>query len=153
VPRWRGLRLSKADTPQAPGRTPDKAPQAPLRCPGAEDTPPEASEAPAREADNSAEPVPAAGEPGDRGLDVGGGQRSEIRRGGGRAEVSAPQVPGGAGALEQRASEPAVAQLVDAPPVTGVLEDPLQHGERLRVERVTRLFRDHGHDLGQLARG
>jgi hypothetical protein len=48
-----------ADTPQAPGRTPHSAslrasgttqPQAPLRCPGAEDTPPEASEAPAREA-------------------------------------------------------------------------------------------------------
>ena len=37
-------------TPQAPGRTPHKAPQAPLRCPAAEDTPPEASEAPAREA-------------------------------------------------------------------------------------------------------
>src|SRR5215831_13022018 len=28
------------DAPQAPGRTPHKAPQAPLRCPGAEDTPP-----------------------------------------------------------------------------------------------------------------
>ena len=37
-------------TPQPPGRTPHKAPQAPLRCPGGEDTPPEASEAPAREA-------------------------------------------------------------------------------------------------------
>src|SRR5215470_5702636 len=36
--------------PQPPGRTPHKAPQAPLRCPGGEDTPPEASEAPAREA-------------------------------------------------------------------------------------------------------
>jgi hypothetical protein len=45
--------------PQAPGRTPHSAgrrasgttqPQAPLRCPGAEDQPPEASEAPAREA-------------------------------------------------------------------------------------------------------
>src|SRR6266567_430888 len=35
-------------TPQPPGRTPYKAPQAPLRCPGGEDTPPEASEAPAR---------------------------------------------------------------------------------------------------------
>jgi len=41
-----------ADTPQAPGRTPHNAnqrtsgttqPQAPLRCPGAEDTSPEAS--------------------------------------------------------------------------------------------------------------
>jgi uncharacterized protein len=40
------------DTPQAPGRTPHKAPQAPLRCPGAEDQPSEASEAPARGADN-----------------------------------------------------------------------------------------------------
>jgi hypothetical protein len=39
-----------ATTPQALGRTPHKAPQAPLRCPGAEDTPSEASEAPAREA-------------------------------------------------------------------------------------------------------
>ena len=48
-----------ATTPQALGRTPHSAsrrasgttqPQAPLRCPGAEDTPPEASEAPAREA-------------------------------------------------------------------------------------------------------
>jgi hypothetical protein len=36
--------------PQAPGRTPQKAPQAPLRCPGAEDRPAEAGEAPAREA-------------------------------------------------------------------------------------------------------
>jgi hypothetical protein len=32
--------------PQVPGRTPHKAPQAPLRCPGAEDQPPEAREAP-----------------------------------------------------------------------------------------------------------
>jgi hypothetical protein len=48
-----------ATTPQALGRTPHGAsrrasgttqPQAPLRCPGAEDMPPEASEAPAREA-------------------------------------------------------------------------------------------------------
>ena len=39
-----------AVTPQAPGRTPHKAPQAPLRCPGAVATPPEASEAPATEA-------------------------------------------------------------------------------------------------------
>ena len=37
--------------PEALGRTPHKAPQAPLRCPGAEDQPPEASEAPAREAE------------------------------------------------------------------------------------------------------
>src|SRR5262249_45000162 len=37
-------------TPQPPGRTPHKAPQAPLRGPGGEDQPPEASEAPAREA-------------------------------------------------------------------------------------------------------
>jgi hypothetical protein len=43
--------MSVAITPQAPGRTPHKAPQAPLRCPGAEDPPPEASEAPARGAD------------------------------------------------------------------------------------------------------
>src|SRR5436190_5052750 len=41
-----------ARAPQPPGRTPHKAPQAPLRCPGGEDTPPEASEAPAREAMN-----------------------------------------------------------------------------------------------------
>jgi hypothetical protein len=34
------------ETPQAPGRTPNKAPRAPLRCPGAEDQPPEAREAP-----------------------------------------------------------------------------------------------------------
>jgi cobaltochelatase CobN len=40
-----------SDTPQPPGRTPHKAPQAPLRCPRGEDTPPEASEAPAREAE------------------------------------------------------------------------------------------------------
>jgi hypothetical protein len=46
-------------TPQPPGRTPHSAslracgttqPQAPLWCPGGEDRPPEASEAPAREA-------------------------------------------------------------------------------------------------------
>ena len=53
--------ISGGVTPQAPGRTPHKAPQAPLRCPGAETllvpgasprtpVPPEASEAPAREA-------------------------------------------------------------------------------------------------------
>jgi precorrin-8X/cobalt-precorrin-8 methylmutase len=43
--------LGEEEPPQAPGRTPHKAPQAPLRGPGAEDQPPEASEAPAREAD------------------------------------------------------------------------------------------------------
>src|SRR5216684_8224572 len=43
-------------TPQPPGRTPHKAPQAPLRCPGGEDPPPEASEAPAREADDMTAP-------------------------------------------------------------------------------------------------
>ena len=45
-------------TPQPPGRTPHKAPQAPLRGPGGEDPPPEAREAPrgrppAREADDA----------------------------------------------------------------------------------------------------
>ena len=45
------LSVSGCGTPQPPGRTPHKAPQAPLRCPGGEDTPLEASEAPAREAD------------------------------------------------------------------------------------------------------
>jgi len=48
-----------AAAPQPPGRTPHGAslrafgttqPPAPLRCPGGEDQPPEASEAPAREA-------------------------------------------------------------------------------------------------------
>src|SRR5262249_7985926 len=39
-----------ATTPQPRGGTPHKAPGAPWRCPGGEDTPPEASEAPAREA-------------------------------------------------------------------------------------------------------
>ena len=39
---------AEAGTPQAPGRTPHKGLQGPLRCPGAEDQPPEASEAPAR---------------------------------------------------------------------------------------------------------
>ena len=38
-------------TPQAPGRTP-RGREAPQRCPGDEDQPPEASEAPAREAEN-----------------------------------------------------------------------------------------------------
>ena len=46
------LPTSGTGMPQAPGRTPHKAPPAPLRCPGAEDHPPEASEAPARGADN-----------------------------------------------------------------------------------------------------
>jgi hypothetical protein len=41
---------NRVGTPQLPGQTPHKAPQAPLRCPGGEGTPPEASEAPAREA-------------------------------------------------------------------------------------------------------
>jgi len=45
------LSASGRGTPQPPGRTPHKAPRAPLRGPGGEDTPPEASEAPAREAD------------------------------------------------------------------------------------------------------
>jgi uncharacterized protein len=40
-----------ADTPQAPGPAP-RGPRGPQRCPGAEDQPPEASEAPARGADN-----------------------------------------------------------------------------------------------------
>src|SRR5437660_7762693 len=53
----RSLPASGCVTPQPPGRTPRSAglrasgttqPQAPLRCPGGEDTPPEASEAPAR---------------------------------------------------------------------------------------------------------
>jgi cobyrinic acid a,c-diamide synthase len=44
------LSATCSGTPQPPGRTPHKAPRAPLRCPGGEDTPPEASEAPAREA-------------------------------------------------------------------------------------------------------
>ena len=39
----------EASVPQAPGRTP-RGPEGPQRCPGAEDMPPEASEAPAREA-------------------------------------------------------------------------------------------------------
>src|SRR6516165_3634103 len=52
------LSITVSVTPQPPGRTPHSAsrrasgttqPQAPLRCPGGEDTPPEASEAPARE--------------------------------------------------------------------------------------------------------
>ena len=38
------------ETPQAPGRTP-RGREAPQRCPGAEDHPPEASEAPASGAD------------------------------------------------------------------------------------------------------
>ena len=54
------MTYDRAIAPQAPGRTPHKAPQAPLRCPGAETLlvrgttpgpplmPPEASEAPAR---------------------------------------------------------------------------------------------------------
>ena len=51
------LPTREAGTPQAPGRTPHKAPPAPLRCPGAEDTLPEAREAPrgrppAREAES-----------------------------------------------------------------------------------------------------
>ena len=45
-----------AGRPQAPGRTPHNAPQGPLRWPGAEDTPPEASEAPAREASVASAP-------------------------------------------------------------------------------------------------
>jgi ABC-2 type transport system ATP-binding protein len=45
---YRATQDAQRVTPQPPGRTPHKAPQAPLRCPGGEDTPPEASEAPAR---------------------------------------------------------------------------------------------------------
>src|SRR5262249_10026453 len=44
------LSARSSGTPQPLGRTPHKAPQAPLRCSGGGDTPPEASEAPAREA-------------------------------------------------------------------------------------------------------
>src|SRR5215467_16348975 len=43
-------------TPQGPGRTP-RGREAPQRCPGAEDQPREASEAPAREADKRDEPA------------------------------------------------------------------------------------------------
>jgi hypothetical protein len=42
--------MSVAVMPQAPGRAP-RGREAPQRCPGAEDQPPEASEAPARGAD------------------------------------------------------------------------------------------------------
>src|SRR5215469_5256198 len=42
----------RSDTPQPPGRTP-RGREAPQRCPGGEDQPPDASEAPAREAMNS----------------------------------------------------------------------------------------------------
>jgi hypothetical protein len=53
-----GVRQMRRGTPQAPGRTPRSAAwrasgttdEAPQRCPGAEDQPPEAGEAPAREA-------------------------------------------------------------------------------------------------------
>ena len=55
------LAVTGSGTPQAPGRTPHKAPQAPLRCPGGEDTPPEASEAPASEAMMLKGALPAAG--------------------------------------------------------------------------------------------
>src|SRR5262249_60341045 len=48
--RRQGRRGVGAMRPQAPGRTP-RGREAPQRCPGAEDQPPEASEAPAREAD------------------------------------------------------------------------------------------------------
>src|SRR5262249_56410367 len=68
----------------------------------------------------AAEPAPVAGEPADRGFEVDRGQRGRVRRGGILAEVGDPQVAGGAGALEQRAGEPAVAQFVDAPPVAGI---------------------------------
>jgi hypothetical protein len=52
------LATTGGGAPQPPGRTPHKAPQAPLRCPGGEDPPSEAGEAPqgrppAREAKNS----------------------------------------------------------------------------------------------------
>src|SRR5215471_19894581 len=42
--------MTPATAPQPPGRTP-RGREAPQRCPGGEDAPPEASEAPAREAD------------------------------------------------------------------------------------------------------
>jgi hypothetical protein len=46
------LVMSASGQPECRSRRalPHKAPQAPLRCPGGEDQPPEASEAPAREA-------------------------------------------------------------------------------------------------------
>jgi len=47
------LSAAGSGTPQPPGRTPLEAPRAPLRCPGGEDKPPEASEAPAREANEA----------------------------------------------------------------------------------------------------
>jgi 15-cis-phytoene synthase len=50
VVRRPGPHASTGAAPQAPGRTP-RGTEGPQRCPGAEDQPPEASEAPAREAD------------------------------------------------------------------------------------------------------
>ena len=44
--RQHTLSATGSVTPQPPGRTPHKAPPAPLRCPGGEDPPPEAREAP-----------------------------------------------------------------------------------------------------------
>src|SRR5204862_357103 len=69
------------------------------------------------------------------------------------ADHDDPHVAGRTRALEQGAGEPPVAQFVDALPVACLLEDLLQDGQGVRVERVSRLLGDHLGDLGKLVRG
>src|SRR6516225_6364199 len=57
------------------------------------------------------------------GEQVGRGDRGQVGGAGGLAEVRDAQVAGRAGALEQGAGEPAVAQLVDAALGAGLAED------------------------------
>ena len=55
-----------------------------------------------------------------------------------------------AGALEQRPREPAVAELVDLALARRPAEDLVEHRQRVGVEAVPRLLRDHLGDAGQL---
>ena len=85
-----------------------------------------------------------------RRLHVRRGQRGQVRRGRVLGQAHDPDVPAGAGALEQGPGEPAVAQLVDPARVAGVAEDGAEHLLGGRVEHVAGLF---GQQVGDLAPG
>src|SRR5208282_5261770 len=74
------------------------------------------------------------------GRHVGRGQRGQVRRGRLLAQPHHPDVPAGAGALEQGPGEPAVAQLVDPARVADLGEDAGQHLLGGRVEHIPGLF-------------
>jgi hypothetical protein len=76
----------------------------------------------------------------------------QVRGAGGVPEFGRPQVPGGAGPLEERPGEAPVPEFVDLALLADLAEDLRQHRQRVRFERVTGLLRDRPGDLGQLRR-